>query len=158
MKAQAAIVDAMLFVIVASIASILVIFSAGQYGISTLRQASSAYAYEFINSALVAMHYEGGGEDYFWPELYKELSNPRLQISDLSSFLCTDYPELYKNLTKYSPGNFSLCFEKDSNIFCMYKDSNGCVVSNGYPSKSYPNTYVGSSHIGDWRISLRIYY
>ena len=112
MKGQAAIMDALIFMLIASGAATLLLFVSSMYSSSTNDQIMTIYNYEYAGNALIALHYAKDSEDrWFWNELKAKLLTGDYQ--ELADYFEGDAEMVWKNITHSSPagGNTFMCFE-----------------------------------------------
>jgi len=112
MRGQAAIMDALIFMLVASGAATLLLFVAGIYSSSTTTQINTIYNYEYGGNALIALHYAKDEQGkWFWNELEKKLTTTNQ--ADIEAYLDGDARFVWQNITASSPAgqNTKLCFE-----------------------------------------------
>ncbi len=173
-KGQSSIIDAFLFIMICSSAAVLMIYTAGLYGLNNSKQVSMAYNFEFINNALISMHYMQDNQgDFFWSKLSEKLicdgNTPCDEKIDVQSYLNGDAKAIWGNLTTASPSSkISLEFksEEDSRDFYCHPSSSAtltvaCTDSDNYAD--YTTIFSSSSGLKDknadsWKITLRIYY
>jgi len=112
MKGQAAIMDALIFMLVASGAATLLLFVAGIYSSSTSTQINTIYNYEYGGNALIALHYAKDEQGrWFWNELEGKLT--AASQADVEAYMNGDARFIWQNITSSSPAgqNTTLCFE-----------------------------------------------
>lgn len=174
MKGQAAIMDALIFMLVASAAGTLVIHISGIYGSSTTEQVSMIYNLEWVNNAVLALEYSQDNKgNWFWIELKTKLAvtsgdplipEPQTTVRKYFQDVPTGAFLILDKVMTASPagkGRTFLCFEL-GNIFCI--DSLGSITNavTGFETANRPAVTAGLSLTDtsnrDWKISLRLYY
>jgi hypothetical protein len=109
MKGQAAIMDALIFMMIVSGAASLLLFVSGLFATSTNNQLITIYNYEYGTNALIAMHYAKDMDgNWFWNELRHKL----IMRESIKTYLDGKALSVYQNLTYSSPAgaNTFLCF------------------------------------------------
>jgi len=149
MRGQAAIMDALIFMLIASGASALLLFAAGIYSSSTNTQINTIYNYEYAGNALIALHYAKDEKgNWFWNELEKKLLSTDQTV--IKAYMDGDAHLIWQNVTASSPaGETRLCFEGAGLI-------NPC-----YPSEEPKSTTVYTSSVKitpDIDVVLKLYY
>lgn len=112
MRGQAAIMDALIFMLVASGAATLLLFVAGIYSSSTNTQITTIYNYEYGGNALIALHYAKDEQGkWFWNELKNKLLSS--SQADVEAYLTGNAKYIWQNITASSPAgqNTTLCFQ-----------------------------------------------
>ena len=111
MKGQAAIMDALIFMLIASSAATLLLFVTTLYSSSTNDQIMTIYNYEYAGNALIALHYAKDTEGrWFWNELKAKLE---YSPDDVEDYLDGDASAIWGKVVESSPagqGTF-MCFE-----------------------------------------------
>jgi hypothetical protein len=110
-KGQAAIMDALIFMLIASGAATLLLFVSSVYSSSTNDQIMTIYNYEYAGNALIALHYAKDSENrWFWNELKAKLLTGDYQ--ELEDYFSGDAKMVWKNITNSSPAgeNTFICF------------------------------------------------
>ena len=156
MKGQAAIMDALIFMLVASGAATLLLFVAGIYSSSTNTQITTIYNYEYGGNALIALHYAKDEQGkWFWNELKNKLLSS--SQADVEDYLNGDAKYIWQNITASSPAgqNTALCFQ-------------GAAFSTGQAIPCYPfskpepvstTIYTSSVKITpDINVIIKLYY
>ena len=78
-KGQAAITDALIFMLIASAAASLLLYVSGLYGSSTTKQVYFAYSNQFVKDSLVTLHYlDDSSGNRFWLEMRRQMDNVHL--------------------------------------------------------------------------------
>jgi|GEM_PF-2504095 len=178
-KGQSSIIDAFLFVIICSSAAGLMIYTSGLYGLNNSKQVSMAYNFEFVNNALISMHYaQDNSGDFFWNRLSDLLggdcSPPPIgfttidcQKNNVQNYLNGDAKDILGNFSSVSPSNhFVFNFNSYSNNFYCYPSSaSGYTCNENLPSSyaKFKTVFSASSGLLDssannWVVSLKLYY
>ena len=166
MKGQAAVMDGLIFMLIASGAATLLLFTSSLYATSTNSQIVSIYNQEYGGNALVALHYakdyKGG---WFWNELRGRLDAGASQ-TDLSYYLsdASQAKQVFENLTYSSPAgeNTYLCFKEIGSNYCCGKNATSgfsCLRNN--PPDEFVNRTVYTSSVkitSDTTIFLKLFY
>ena len=169
-KAQAGVMDTMIFLLVASGAATLLIYIAGAYGTSANQQIAAIYNYEFAGNALVALHYAQDAEGNWFFDKVKEtlaLNTPEsLALGTpekaITAYLNGDAAAIWEKLVASSPTKcVALRFTPPASIDEFeYPDpatrGDGCITTNR-------PVYASSLNIHDddgvkWTVSIRLYY
>ncbi len=114
MRGQGAILDALLFMVIASGAATLMIFVSGLYATSTNDQIMTIYNYEYAGNALIALHYAKDSQgNWFWNELKDKLAS-ETPGEDIEGYLGPggDAESIWATLKSSSPAGDKtfLCF------------------------------------------------
>ncbi len=123
MKGQGAVLDALLFMVIASGAATLMIFVSGLYASSTNDQIMTIYNYEYAGNALIALHYAKDSQDnWFWSELKDKLASDTPK-EDVEAYLGPEgnAESIWMTLNSSSPagGKTFLCFDREGiNLLC----------------------------------------
>lgn len=160
-KAQAAIVDALFFMLICAGASTLLFYTSGLYGASTNKQIITIYNYEYAGTALVSLHYaKDTNNDWFWNKLKEKLSENNPENS-VYNYFGNQYTKgraygVWEALRDSSPSaDTFLCFSSGSKVFCY--------PSNPLLEFEKRSVYTSSVNLIDkngdtWEIALRLYY
>ena len=127
MRGQSAIMDGLIFLLVSSMASGLLIYVSGLYAESSNAQLNSAYSQEFASSAMIALHYAKDSKgNSFWNGLASAGS------SGMDSYLENAGKDVWDSLKAKAPSkNVFFCFDGVSPL---------CHPQMG----DYPNQYSAS--------------
>ena len=170
MRGQGAILDALLFMVIASGAATLMIFVSGLYASSTNGQLMTIYNYEYAGNALIALHYAKDDQaNWFWIQLRDKLASdtPR---DDIDSYLSQGggANSVWTKLTSSSPAgkNTYLCFEgsaidtlPDQDIPCYGTPGGGETNGFNMAEPDSPTVYTSSVKITeDVKVILKLYY
>jgi len=119
-KGQAAVMDALFFMMICSVAATLLFYVSSIYGQSIDQQVSAIYNFEYTGNALIALQ---GADNYdFWNELKKKVLNKG--GSEAKKHI-KDNINIWDTLEKSSPSNINfLCFQ-----------GTGCEDEFCYPAK-----------------------
>lgn len=142
-KGQAAIMDALLFMLVSAGASALLIYVSALYGASTNDQVSAMYNYEYAGNALVALHYAQDKDgDWFWNEV-REILNGN-DPNDVKNYISNS--GVWNYIIDSSPARYTfLCF--DEICYPNEPDLEGRTV--------YTSSVAMDRH---WTVILKLYY
>jgi len=113
MKGQAAIMDALIFMLIASGAATLLLFVTGLYASSTNGQIATIYNYEYAGNALIALHYAQDSQGrWFWNELKGMVEGSDSQ-NEINDYFTGYAKQVWENITSSSPAgqNTFLCFD-----------------------------------------------
>lgn len=147
-KGQAAIMDALLFMLVSAGASALLIYVSSLYGASTNDQVSAMYNYEYAGNALIALHYAQDNDGkWFWNEV-KERLNER--PDEVEGYI--DDSGVWDSIVDSSPARYTfLCFDS-----ICYSDS----IKTEQELEEEGRTVYTSSVAMDrhWTAILKLYY
>ena len=113
MRGQAAVMDSMMFLLIASGAATLLLYVSSIYGSSTNQQIIAMYNYEFGSDALASLHYAKDADGkYFWKELKTKLADSETATK---TYLNDKVAALWQKLKDASPSQCPfLCFETAS--------------------------------------------
>ena len=163
MKGQAAVMDALIFMLIASGAATLLLFVSGLYSSSTNNQMTTIYNYEYGGNALIALHYAKDIQGkWFWNELKNKL-NEDYADGIVLSYLQGDASGIWAKVIESSPAgkNTFLCFSGAVNFCCgARQDSFDCASDVPLPSK-YGDSTVYSSSVGitsQNTVLIKLYY
>jgi hypothetical protein len=158
-KGQAAVTDALIFMLICSGAATLLTYVAGLYGTSTNTQMLTIYNYDFAGTALVSMHYaEDDNDDRFWLKLKEKLTDVTSLNHDpvLDYLQGPAYTNVLEKLEQSSPTpNTYLCFEKQGTSI------NFCYSPAGAVETRYGFTHAVDTKDNDedkWSVVLKLYY
>lgn len=124
MKGQAAIMDALIFMLIAAGASTLLLFVSSLYASSSNVQIMAMYNYEYGGNALIALHYAKDDKGrWFWNEI-KNLVE-KYDSKGIDDYLNGHAEMVWKNVTYSSPAGDRtyLCFKSSSFSHCYPSDS-----------------------------------
>lgn len=164
MKGQAAIIDALFFMLICAGASTLLFYTSGLYGASTNRQVITIYNYEYAGTALVSLHYaKDTADDWFWSELKDKLGESNSETL-VSTYFGSQYARgrayhIWEALKGSSPsGDMFLCFSSGTDTFCY--PNNNPLTDASYERKSAYTSSVNliDKNRGAWEVSIRLYY
>jgi len=160
MKGQAAIMDALIFMLLASGAATLLFFASSLYASSTNSQLTSIYNNEYANNAMIALHYAQDTRGmWFWNEI-RGIADTQDAVE---TYLNGYAREVWTNITSSSPAGERtfLCFEGSIVPYCC-GGSTGSVdchldrTPSGYERRT---TYTSSVRISDVTTAvLKLYY
>ena len=168
-RGQSSIIDAFLFIMICSSAAVLMIYTAGLYGLNNSKQINMAYNYEFVSNALLSLHYaQDSHNSFFWDKLGEKLgcsTSPCDVKTNVQSYLGGDGGFVYGNLSAYSPSShFCLAFSGSYDFYCCSNPSS-FSCSDDLPSDydNFKTTFSSSSNLktpegDDWTVSLKLYY
>ncbi|MEM0372793.1 MAG: hypothetical protein QXO69_03090 [archaeon] len=164
LKAQSAVMDGIIFVLVCAAASTLMFYTASLYGASTNRQIITIYNYEYEGTALVTLHYaKDSAGNWFWLELKKILSKNTAQ-GDVEAYFRNKAAGVWDNLVASSPSQDSvLYFSGPSSFYCRGKTS-ASVACGALPADFSAKTVFSSSvnliddSFDSWEVSMQMYY
>ena len=169
-KGQSSIIDAFLFILVCSSAAGLMIYTAGLYGLNNSKQVSMAYNFEYINNALISMHYmQDISNKFFWNQLSIKLADDSSRI-DTQVYLSGNAKNIWGNLTETMPSShFSMEFKSENtadDFYCIPSNTLllvTCSADEPYSSNDYTTVFSSSTGLKDennnkWTIILRAYY
>lgn len=163
-KGQAAIMDALIFMLIAAGAASLLLYISGLYNSSTNSQVISIYNYEYAGNALISLHYARDSDDHWvWLELKKKLamSSPESEVIDY-----LDTTDIKAHITRSSPTSCTfLNFRRESTgEEIYYPESCDKATATFTPDelKDRP-VYTSSVHTRDsmgdvWTVILKLYY
>ncbi|MBI1973998.1 hypothetical protein HYS54_04245 [Candidatus Micrarchaeota archaeon] len=132
MKAQAAITDALIFMLVSSAAATLLLYVTGLYGSSSTKQLFFSYTNQFTQDSLVTLHYVTDSEGKrFWLEMksrldFEKLDDPASNTDtvkrQLGDYLRANYDVVFRPLCSAAGVNcdparessLSLCLKQTS--------------------------------------------
>ena len=168
---QAAVMDALFFMIVCSGAAVLLFSVAGAYNVNTNRQITTIYNYEFASNVLVSMHmimYDDistGEKKRLWVDINKALAKDYpAYLDEIKNILTKSY--FWKSLKETSPSpNPWLCFEtlavKAS--FCCFEKKGALMCDDSAqiePGKTVFSAAVGTRDSDGirWTVTLKLIY
>jgi hypothetical protein len=112
MKGQAAVMDGLIFMLIASGAATLLLFVSGLYASSTNGQIASIYNSEYLGNALIALHYAKDTDGkWFWNELRTKLETK--DKATIEAYFNSAANQIWENITYSSPAGDRtfLCFD-----------------------------------------------
>jgi len=157
MKAQAAIVDALFFMFICASASALLYFTAGIYGSNTNQQMASLYNYDYLRTAMLALHYaKDNNGKWFFNELEEKLKNN--PPTNVGNYLSGDASNVWGNITSSAPAeNVALHFTGSNDFYCYNPYSGGVTCDSSFTPGNV--VYAYSVKVNDeWTVSLELHY
>lgn len=157
MRGQGAIMDALLFMMIASAAAGLMIYTTSLYGASSNEQVASIYNYDYSANALIALHYaKDSGGVWFWSEFKNQI-----KAGTAVNYLSGSASGIWNSLSSSSPSRYTfLCWE-----YSVNPSRNGCYplsyagVTDSSLSTAMRTVYVSSVPMdGVTTIILKLYY
>lgn len=128
MRAQAAILDSMMFMLMCSAAAALLFLTAGNYASTVNREISAIYGYEWMRASTIAIYYSKDGAGDWTLVRMRELladadkSNPgkQAEAGSFSSYFANGAgkPVWEAFATNAPSANATLCFSKGSATLC----------------------------------------
>ena len=164
MKGQSSIVDALLFLLICSSASVLIFYTAGLYSENTVKQVGITYNFEFARTALIAMHYaQDAANNFLWIELEQKLAT---SPTDIEAYLTAGNGAIaIEPIFDSSPStNTILEITGNVNNFFFYKQAGGTLTySNTEPELSNKTVFSSNVILEDnsgetWQVTLKLAY
>ncbi len=128
MRAQAAILDSMMFMLMCSAAAALLFLTAGNYASTVNREISAIYSYEWMRAATIALYYSKDGSGDWTLVRMRELladadksnSSKQGDIGSFSDYFKNGYGGVvWEALATGAPSaNATLCFSRGSATLC----------------------------------------
>lgn len=120
MRAQAAILDSMMFMLMCSAAAALLFLTAGNYASTVNREISAIYSYEWMRASTIAIYYsKDGAGDWTLVELREKLAGTNPQASIDAYFRLGGGVGVWEKFSSTAPSaNATLCFSKGSARLC----------------------------------------
>ena len=152
MRGQGAIMDAMLFMLIASAGAGLLIYTTSLFGTNTNKEIIAVYNYEYMSNALIALHYAKDNDgQWFWNSL-----KDHIESGDAAAYFSGPAKDVWASLNESSPSKYT--------AFCWdYRSSEECYPYSAdeiADIKSKSGTILSSSIKMDPLVTvyLRLYY
>ena len=157
-KGQAAVTDALIFMMICSGAASLLAYVAGLYGTSTNEQMLTIYNYEFAGTALVSLHYAEDDDGHRFmvkvkEKLAKVTASDPTPITDYLDGLAHD--SVWDKLYKASPtATITLCFKSGTGNEICYPSAGSSMIQRIFTS----SVSLKDDNNKQWTMAIKLYY
>lgn len=167
MRGQAAVMDALFFMLVCSGAAVLLYNVAAAYNTTTTKQVTALYNYEYAQTAIVALHYAKDSQSaWFWNRLRGDLADRTTAGAHIVAYLEGDGQVVWNKVIASSPAPYAfLCFESDDSQikFCVPSTAGASAKSENDLNTANRPAYTSAIRVTDtagtqWAVTLKLYY
>jgi len=164
-RAQAAVMDALVLMMICSAAATLLLYVTSIYGSNSNRQIMAVYDYEYANTALLSLRYVDDNDgNSFWGSLKTVLTETDAHMA-MEKYFSQNATTIFSKLMDSSPGDLILQFEGRRDFYCLGRANIAiCVVGKpeSFEDKSF-STYAVATAVKDldgetWTFSMKIFF